>query len=216
MRRVFRSANPLLIVLSVWLVGCGHWKQPVDPAAFLIPGSCPDFSGVYRYAGPEEAPEVCDVTTSSKVVPVERLMLPVFDTSDLGGGFVPVIVPSKIEIWQPDCRVLHFGAGQSHLKPLSERPPGPPQPASFESRWREWNLSLVPEIQGTEIQWSENSLFFNTRFLAGGFGAGWGIERMKFSLEHTDDGSLVVEFRLEKGASGNVFLASRCELPKVE
>lgn len=206
---------PFLAVL-VFLTACSNWKQPVDPAEFEVPAACPDFSGTYWYGGPEGAPDVCELTADHDVLPITGLMLPVFDTSDLGGGWVKVVTPSKVEVRQEGCRALHFSAGQSWLKPLSERPPGPPKQDSFESQWREWTLRLVPEIQGTEVQWDEDSLYFTTRYIAEGFGQGWGIERMRVWMERADDGSLWVEFRHEQGRSGRDFVSSRCKLPRVE
>lgn len=218
MKRTLASA--LLLAISILITACGHWKQRLDPGEFSVPSTCPDFTGAYEFPGTEKASEICEFgrDETGEIKDLRALMLPTFDTTDLGGGYVRLIHPTRLTLRQDGCQSLEFGADRSRPIPLPERPPDLNllEPEAYETVWSQWSLNLVPQIEGTEVSWAEESLRFSTRFIASGFGAGWGIERMRFGLEWADDGSLVVEYRHEQGSSGRDYRSSRCKLPRVD
>jgi len=65
------------------------------------------------------------------------------------------------------------------------------------------------------VEWTEAFLKFRSRYVAEGFGKGWGYNALIFTLEWKDEDTLLYSFRDEKGRRGKKFMDIQCELKRV-
>lgn len=128
--------------------------------------------------------------------------------------------PGILEIQQSGCAALTIAAAVSWRSPdtLGQ---GAGKPENYiDVPWSR-TFHLLPPEKGEDrfpptVEWTENSLSFRSRFIAAGFGAGWGHNAMVFTLEWKDAETLLYSFRHEKGRRGKKYMDIQCELKRVD
>jgi hypothetical protein len=190
---------------------------------------CPDFSGLYWFAGYLGYNDVCSHTSehgfgfwSKSGFNLSTLALPTVVQNEAGskkppvGGYREVKLATNIKIVQEGCSLLKFVApvrdyySCSYSKPedLANCP---------DVDW----TGVIPLDSGaddTEITWSENSLSFRSRVreAEGGFGTGRGRHYLVLSLTKLDNGDVEYMFRHERGRTRRRYTDVSCVLTESE
>lgn len=190
-------------------------QTPAGAREFPEIAKCPDFTGTFHYPGPDTA--LCSHTSRFGF---SGLALP--SLSEKSGGYQILRKAGTFQIRQAGCSSLVFSALVQWSKPphlkkgLTYKDPE----SWYDQPWTR-TFHFLPPDKGEErfpptVEWTENSLKFRSRFIAAGFGAGWGYNAMVFTLEWKDADTLLYTFRHEEGRRGKKFSDIQCELKRVD
>ena len=176
---------------------------------------CPDFTGTFDYPGPQS-----DACAHTSAFGFGKLVLPAL--TKRSGGYQRMFKAGELRIRQSGCAHITFSAT---IATHARRPaPGVGVDLNDPNNYyySDWSgtIDLLPPEKGEErypptVEWAEKSLTFRSRFVAEGFGAGWGYNAMLFTLEWKDEDTLLYSFRHEKGRRGKKFMDIHCELERV-